>query len=60
MISTDQGFTGCFHYIWRRSTDFQTVVESFCLMVRICCRLCSAIYKLVKLILFIDYKKVSS
>lgn len=27
---------GCFHYTWRLSTDFQTVVESYCLMVRIC------------------------
>ncbi len=27
---------GCFHCIWQRSTVFQTVVESYFLMVRIC------------------------
>jgi len=35
IISKDRGFTGCFHYIWRRSMAFQTVAASYCLMVRI-------------------------
>lgn len=36
MISIDRGSMGCFHYIWPRSMDFQTVAESYCQMVRIC------------------------